>query len=106
MDDLKGLFQRLHTRIHARIVMANLPDLTRVPAFASETAAQKSQMLHAIQQWNAGIAQLAGQYGVVLVDLFIHGSPVTSHPQYISIDGFHSSPSRYVQLHNSFLHAI
>jgi len=106
MHDLKGLLQRLHTRIHARIVMANLPDLTRVPAFASETAAQKSRMLQALQQWNAGIAQLARQYGVVLVNLFIHGSQLTAHPEYISSDGFHPSPSGYVQLANYFWQAI
>jgi len=106
MHDLDTLLQRLHASTHARIVMAGLPDLTRVPAFAHETPMQKSRMLQAIQQWNKGIAQLARQYGVVLLDLFIHGSQLTAHPEYISIDGFHPSPAGYVQLANYFWQAI
>ena len=106
MHDLGTLLQRLHASTHARIVMADLPDLTRLPVFAHETSTQKSRMIQAIQQWNKGIAQLARQYGVVLLDLFIHGSQLTAHPEYISIDGFHPSPSGYVQLANYFWQAI
>ncbi len=106
MHDLNTLVQQLHANTHARIVMADLPDLTRLPAFANETSTQKSQMLQAIQQWNAGITQLAKRYGVVLVDLFSQGSRLTVHPEYISIDGFHPSPSGYVQLANYFWQAI
>ena len=106
MRDLNTLLQQLHTSTHSRIVMADLPDLTRLPAFANESPAQKSQMLNAIQQWNTGIAQLAHKYGVVLIDLFSQGSRLTAHPEYISIDGFHPSPSGYVQLANDFWQAI
>lgn len=106
MHDLNTLLQRLHASTHARIVMADLPDLARLPAFAHETSTQKSRMLQAIQQWNKGIAQLASQYGVILLDLLIHGSQLTAHPEYISIDGFHPSPSGYVQLANYFWQAI
>ncbi len=86
--------------------MANLPDLTRLPAFANETPSQKSQMIVAIQKWNMGIAQLAKKYGVALVDLFGQGSQITAHPEYISGDGFHPSPSGYVQLANYFWQVI
>lgn len=106
MHDLNTLLQQLHTSTHSRVVMADLPDLTRLPAFANETPAQKSHMLNAIQEWNTGIAQLAKRYGVVLVDLFSQGSLLTAHPEYISIDGFHPSPSGYVQLANYFWQAI
>ncbi len=106
MHDLNMLLQQLHTSTHSRIIMADLPDLTRLPAFANETPTQKSHMLNAIQQWNTGITQLAKRYGVVLVDLFSQGSQLTAHPEYISIDGFHPSPSGYVQLANYFWQAI
>ena len=106
VHDLNMLLQQLHTGTHARIVIANLPDLTRVPAFAHESSTQKSQMLRAIQRWNAGIAQLAKTYGVVLVDLFMHGSELTAHPEYVSFDGFHPSASGYAQLANYFWQAI
>ncbi len=104
--DLNFLLQELHMSTHARIVMANLPDLTRLPAYANETPSQKTQMLVAIQKWNKGIAQLAKKYGVALVDLFSQGSQITAHPEYISGDGFHPSPSGYVQLANYFWQVI
>lgn len=106
LHDLNTLLHQLHVSTHARIVMANLPDLTRLPAFANETPAQKSQMIVAIQKWNKGIAQLAKNYGVALVDLFSQGSQITAHPAYISGDGFHPSPSGYVQLANYFWQVI
>ena len=106
MHDLNMLLQQLHTSTHSRIVMADLPDLTRLPAFANETPTQKSHMLNAIQRWNTGIVPLAHRYGVVLVDLFSQGSRLTAHPEYISIDGFHPSPTGYVQLANDFWQAI
>src|SRR5712692_81526 len=104
--DLNTLLQRLHTSIHARIVMADLPDLSRLPAFANQTPPQKAQMLQAIQYWNKGIAQLARKYNVVLLDLFSHGSEITAHPAYISFDGFHPSALGYAQLANYFWQAI
>ena len=104
--DLNYLLQELHVSTHARIVMANLPDLSRLPAFANETPSQKAQMLVAIQKWNEEIAQLAKKYGVALVDLFSQGSQITTHPEYISGDGFHPSPSGYVQLANYFWQVI
>ena len=106
LHDLNSLLHQLHVSTHARIVMANLPDLTRLPAFADETPSQKSQMVVAIQKWNKGIAQLAKKYGVALVDLFSQGSQITAHPEYISGDGFHPSPSGYVQLANYFWRVI
>lgn len=106
LHDLNTLLQQLQVSTRARVVMANLPDLTRLPAFANESSSQKFQMLLAIQQWNRSIAQLAKKYGVVLVDLFSQGSRLTAHPEYISGDGFHPSPSGYVQLANYFWQAI
>lgn len=103
---LAMLLTQLQSRTHARIYMADLPDLTRLPAFADQTAAQKAQMLSGIQQWNAGIARQAARYHVTLVDLFSHGSELTAHPEYISGDGFHPSPAGYVQLAGLFWQAI
>jgi lysophospholipase L1-like esterase len=106
MQDLETLLKQLRVGTQARIVMANLPDLTRLPAFARRTAAQKATMLKQIQRWNAGIAALATRYQVALVDLFARESDLTAHPEYVSIDGFHPSPSGYVQLANYFWAAI
>ncbi len=106
IHDLNVLLGKLHANTHASLVMADLPDLTRLPAFANLTAAQKAQMLVQIARWNAGIAAAAARYGVRLVDLFGNDSQLTAHPEYISGDGFHPSPAGYVQLANIFWVAI
>jgi len=106
MQDLNTLLEQLRTHTRASLVMANLPDLTRLPDFANQTATQKAQMLQQIQRWNVGIAALARQYHVTLVDLYDHGSQITAHPEYISGDGFHPSPAGYVQLADIFWQAI
>ncbi len=106
IHDLDTLLNQLHSYTHATVVMANLPDLTRLPAFANQTTAQKAETLREIQHWNAGIAALATRYGVTLVDLYSDGSQLTAHPEYISDDGFHPSPAGYVQLANLFWEAI
>ena len=106
IHDLNTLLGQLHTNTHASLVMANLPDLTRLPAFANLTPAQKAQMLVQIKHWDSGIAETAAHYGVKLVDLFSHDSQLTAHPEFISGDGFHPSPAGYVQLANLFWGAI
>lgn len=106
MQDLNTLLQQLRAGTHARIVMANLPDLTRLPAFATLTSAQKATMRVAIQHWNAGIAAAATRYNITLVDLFSYQSQLTAHPEYVSGDGFHPSAAGYVQLADYFWQAI
>jgi len=106
MHDLDTLLKQLRAGTHARLVMANLPDFTRLPAFANLTATQKSTMVTNIKRWNAQIAVLAGHYHVTMVDLFSQNSQLISHPEYISADGFHPSPLGYVQLANAFWQAI
>ncbi len=106
MKDLNSLLQQLRAGTKARIVMANLPDLTRLPAFSGQSASQKAKTVVEIQRWNTTIATIAVHYDVTLVDLFSHQSQLTAHPEYISGDGFHPSPAGYVQLSNYFWNAI
>ncbi len=104
--DLATLLQQLRSGTQARIVMANLPDLTLLPAFANLSAARKASMLTSIKQWNAGIAAVAARYNVAIVDLFSQRSILTSHPQDVSGDGFHPSALGYALLANDFWLAI
>ena len=106
MQDLNSMLQQLHTETSARIVMANLPDLTLLPFFDRDSSQQKQNMQAAIQRWNTHIAVLAQQYDVVLVDLSTHNSQLTAHPEYVSGDGFHPSSAGYTQLANFFWNAI
>ncbi len=106
MRNLNTLLKQLRAGTHARLVMANLPDFTQLPAFANLTPTQKSAMITDIKRWNAQIVTLAAHYGVVMVDLFSQDNQLVSHPEYISADGFHPSPLGYVQLANDFWQAI
>ena len=104
--DLTSLLQQLRAGTKARIVIANLPDLTLLPDFSHTSASQKAATLAAIKKWNAAISSIAAHYNVTLVDLFSHNSQLTSHPEYISGDGFHPSAAGYVQLADYFWQAI
>lgn len=106
MQDLDTLLKQLHNGTQAKLVMANLPDLTLLPALSHSSATKKAQVHGEIQRWNTHIAALANQYGVTQVDLYSHNSQLTAHPEYISGDGFHPSPAGYVQLANFFWAAI
>ena len=106
MQDLNTLLTRLRSGTHARIVMANLPDLTRLPIFARFNKQQKTTTLAAIERWNASIASIARRYNVSIVDLMSQASLLTSHPEYISGDGFHPSAAGYAQLANLFWEVI
>lgn len=106
MHDLNTLLQRLRVGTKARIVMANLPDLTLLPAFSQLTARQKTTMRAEIQHWNAGIAAAAAKYHVAIVDLFSQRSQLTAHPDYVSSDGFHPSPAGYAVLAKLFWQVI
>src|SRR5256886_12120342 len=87
LHDLNTLLQQLHVSTHARIVLANLPDLTRLPAFANETPSQKAQMLVAIQKWNKEIAQLAKKYAVAVCGLFSQRREINTQPRVINWGG-------------------
>ena len=106
MKDLTSLLQQLRAGTKARIVMANLPNLTLLPAFSGQSASQKTKTVAEIQRWNTEIGIIAARYTVTVVDLFSHQSQLTAHPEYISGDGFHPSPAGYVQLSNYFWNAI
>jgi len=106
MQDLDTLLMHLRSSTHARIVMANLPDLTRLPILARLSKPQKATTLATIQRWNARIASIAQHYNVSIVDLMAQTSLITSHPAYISGDGFHPSAAGYAQLANLFWQVI
>ncbi|GER87151.1 hypothetical protein KDW_13130 [Dictyobacter vulcani] len=106
MKDLNSMLEQLHDQTQSRIVMANLPDVTLLPALARTSATRKAQLRHEVQRWNTQLAVLAKKYGITIVDLTARDSQITSHPEYISGDGFHPSAAGYVQLANFFWTAI
>jgi lysophospholipase L1-like esterase len=107
--DLETLLTQLQTQTHAALFMANLPDMSQLPAIQSGSigigpclqGASSQQIRALVAQWNNVVSDEAQRHNVVLVDL----SPfdISAHPDYISsADGFHPSSAGYLQLANLF----
>ena len=110
--DLNTLLTQLQTKTHAKVFVANAPDFSALPAvrqivasgsFCGQTATFASIRSRS-QQWNQAIAAVVAAHHDTLVDLF--DSSLTTHPDYISGDGFHPSDQGYLALANLFWSAI
>ncbi len=88
---------------HARIVVANVPDITYLPRFQSDD----SQALHArIASYNTTIATLVKRHHVLLVDLYVRWQELANHPEYISGDGFHPNAIGYNAIASIFYQVL
>lgn len=74
------------------LVVLNLPDLRKLPAF---TGVDPALLDATVRRWNAAIAAAAQRRGALLVDLYTRGPDLAAHPEYISADGFHPSSAGY-----------
>jgi lysophospholipase L1-like esterase len=106
--DLTTLLGALKSQISAQVFVANLPDMSLLPAmqpgsdgigscFAGKTRADIRALT---QQWNAAIAAVVAAHGDALVDLY--SAELASHPEYISRDGFHPTSAGYLRLADLF----
>ena len=91
--DLDMLLGTLQRRTHARVLIANLPDLALLPTFAGYP-----QLGPVLTTWNAVIAAEARAHGAVLVDLYRHWRELAQHPEYVGPDGLHPSAEGYRRL--------
>jgi lysophospholipase L1-like esterase len=93
----------LQTR--ARIFVANLPDLSGVPATANF---DRSLLLAAVNAYNAQIAGAASERAprVVLVDLFTGSADVIAHELVVSSDGLHPNDLGYQRIADRFADAM
>lgn len=106
--DLNTLLDQLRSGTKAQIFVANLPDMSLLPAMqpgsqglgACFANADQAKIRAMTQLWNAAIATTVAAHGDVLVDLFI--GELASHPEYISRDGFHPSSAGYAALATLF----
>ncbi len=99
-DDLDTLLRRLQAAApRARIVVANVPDLTFVPRFRTTDAATLRKQ---ISSYNSVISGVVQSHHVVLVDLYNQWQTLATHPEYISSDGFHPSTVGYAQIAKIF----
>ncbi len=102
--DLDLLFTRIQAAApHARIAIANVPDLTLLPYFNTTDP----QTLYAqIQSYNDAIASVAKRHSVIVVDLYQNWQELRNHPEYISGDGLHPSTLGYTQIADLFYQAL
>jgi lysophospholipase L1-like esterase len=100
--DLNLLLTRLRTALpHARIAVANVPDITLLPHFKSYNAQNLRALILA---YNDVIAGSVAQHSALLVDLY--KSDLAQHPEYISNDGFHPNTIGYAQIAQLFYQVL
>jgi lysophospholipase L1-like esterase len=106
--DLNSLLDRLKSGTKAQVFVANLPDMSLLPAMrpgsqglgACHQSQTSQQMRSETQAWNAAIAQAVSSHGDDLIDLY--RAELASHPEYISGDGFHPTAAGYLRLADLF----
>jgi acyl-CoA thioesterase I len=107
--DLNTLLSQLAARTHAKVFVADTPDMSLLPYFSQDhgvgggtcvEGAGTAQVRALALQWNTVIDPIVRQHGDVVVKLF--HTDLASHPSYISSDGFHPSSEGYAQLADLF----
>jgi lysophospholipase L1-like esterase len=86
------VLDRLSHDTLARVIVLNIPDLRRVPAFAT---VDQTTLDQTVREWNNAIAQATRRNNAILVDLYGNSQEVAGHPEDISSDGFHPSTAGY-----------
>ncbi|MBI3966669.1 MAG: SGNH/GDSL hydrolase family protein [Chloroflexi bacterium] len=103
--DLDRLLGTLVDAGARRILVGNVPDLTRVPVYRSESVSPE-ELSKEVARWNAAISRQVARHGAVLVDLHDQWTELTAHPEYVSVDGFHPSAAGYERLAEVFYRAL
>lgn len=98
--DLDVLLSQLRSKApSAQILIANIPDLTLLPYFASSN---QQVLQQTISEYNQTIAQEAQQYHAILVDMSLQNYNLKEHTEYISSDGLHPTDLGYAQIAEIF----
>ena len=102
--DFTALIDGLLTQTQARIVIANVPDLSGLPAYAAQ---DRSALLARFAGYNAAIGALGGRGGgrVTVADLFSGSAGIVTGGT-IAADGFHPSDAGYQLIADRFIAAM
>jgi acyl-CoA thioesterase I len=87
------IVKRLRSSTDAPIVVSNLPDVSLAPVVP---AYLRGEVRRRIELYNERISEIAGRYGLRVVDAFTATREVIPrHPEFFSSDGFHPSDVGY-----------
>lgn len=100
-DELDDLLSALREETDAFIVIANIPDLTKLPRFEDDPDADVT--IDRVNDYNDVIAELADTYAISIVDLFAED---IEDDLVSSVDGFHPSNEGHAFIANLFLEVI
>jgi lysophospholipase L1-like esterase len=95
--DLDTLLGTLQPATGARVLIANVPDVTLLPAFRAYPG-----LGPVVVAWNAAITAAARAHGAILVDLYAHWRDLARHPEYVGPDGLHPTTEGYRRLAQLF----
>jgi acyl-CoA thioesterase-1 len=97
--ELNSLLRSLREETSARVLVANVPDLTVVPRYSG---VNKAALRDEIERWNLVISDAARRHAAHVVDLFGVYGELAARPQDISEDGFHPSTTGYTRIADVF----
>ena len=95
--DLDRLLGALKHATHARVLVANVPDIALLPALGG-----RAGLAPVVAAWNAAIAAAARAHGAILVDVYAHWRDLALHPEYVGPDGLHPTAEGYRRLAELF----
>ena len=115
---LEQLVHALRRNGQTRVLVANMPDLSQLPAYraclpngpASASDCRipagllpsPDRVKAAVDGYNAVIAQVVRQQGATLVDLHAHDAVMAQHPEWLSSDGFRPNGLGYAAVARVF----
>jgi lysophospholipase L1-like esterase len=88
---------------HARIAVANVPDISLLPRFRSSN---QQVLRERISTYNTIISDIVARHHMILVDLYQSWQELASHPEYISSDGFHPNAIGYTRVAEIFYQVL
>jgi lysophospholipase L1-like esterase len=88
---------------HARIAVANVPDIALLPHFRSSN---QQDLRERISAYNLIISNIVAHHHVILIDLYQSWPELSSHPEYISSDGFHPNAIGYTRVAEIFYQVL
>jgi lysophospholipase L1-like esterase len=115
---LRQVLRALRRGGQARVLVANTPDLSQLPAYRAclpnAAAAGPTCLIPAglmptpqavaaaVAAYNAAITEAVNLEGATLVDLHLSGTQISQHPEWISGDGFHPNGQGYAVIAKLF----